>query len=285
MPGAGDGGALFDLVGGEVGGGDEAAAGLHVSGEGGGDGAAVEAFRVGGDLLEGVGEEGLLEAVAGGEEVAVALVEVGGVGGEFEDGVGEVLCFAGGEDEALAGEADGGGEVSREGEAAEVGLRVDEAGDGAGNAGGAIADGRGVGDDVAGGVEVHVAGGGCGGFFAVVEEVGVEGTAAAAVACVDAEEHEATAAEVASLRVSDGEGEGGGDGGVYGVAALAENGEAGVGGVVLDGDDHGVLGLDGEVGGIVVGRSLGVQERSDGEEEWRGDAGEDGQGGLLGSGG
>ena len=37
----------------------------------------------------------------------------------------------------------------------------------------------------------------------------------------------------------------GGDGGVDGVAAFAEDFNAGVGGVVVDGDDHGVLGGDG----------------------------------------
>ena len=45
-----------------------------------------------------------------------------------------------GEDEAVGGEADGGGHVLREGELAEVALRVDEAGDGAGDAAGLVAD-------------------------------------------------------------------------------------------------------------------------------------------------
>ena len=80
-----------------------------------------------------------------------------------------------GEDAAFGGEADGGGHVLGEGELAEVGLRVGEAGDGAGDAGGFVADERHAGDDVAAGVEVHVAGGGGGGFFAVVEEVGFAG--------------------------------------------------------------------------------------------------------------
>ena len=81
------------------------------------------------------------------------------------------------------------------------------------------------------------------------------------VACVDAEEHEATAAEVASLRVSDGEGEGGGDGGVDGVAALdwrmARPASVASCWMVTT---MACWALDGEVGGIVVGRSLGVQE-------------------------
>ena len=53
-----------------------------------------------------------------------------------------------------------------------MGFRVDEAGDGAGDAGGFGADGGHFGDDIAPSVEVHVAGGGGGCFLAEVEEVG-----------------------------------------------------------------------------------------------------------------
>ena len=63
-----------------------------------------------------------------------------------------------------------------------------------------------------------------------------------------ADEHEASAADVASLGIDDGEGEAYGYGCVDGVAALLEDGDAGVGGVVVDGDDHRVLGADGFVG-------------------------------------
>jgi len=67
------------------------------------------------------------------------------------------------------------------------------------------------------------------------------------LAGVVADEHEAATADVASLGVDDGEGEAYGYGGVDGVAALLEDGEASVGGVVVDGDDHRVAGADGLV--------------------------------------
>ena len=82
------------------------------------------------------------------------------------------MGLVGGEDVAVGGEADGGGHVLGEGEFAVVLLGVGEAGDGAGDSGGEVADEGYAGDDVALGVEVHVAGGGGGGLFAVVEEVG-----------------------------------------------------------------------------------------------------------------
>ncbi len=85
---ADDGGAVFDLVGGEIGGGDEAAAALHFGGDGVGDRAGVEVGGVGGDAAQGFGEDGLGEAVSGLVEVAIALEDVGG-GGEL----GEVLFW------------------------------------------------------------------------------------------------------------------------------------------------------------------------------------------------
>ena len=64
-----------------------------------------------------------------------------------------------------------------------------------------------------------------------------------------ADEHEAASAEVSGEGIDDGEREADGYGCIDGVAALLEDGDAGVGGVVLDGDDHGVLGACGlEVG-------------------------------------
>ena len=258
-----DGSAIFDLVGGEIGGGDEATVLLHFSGDGGRDRPGVEVGGVGGDAAEGFGEDGLGEAVAGLVEVAVALEDVGG-GGEVGEGlVFEVGGFGCGEYVTVRGQFDGGGHVFCESEFAEVGVGEGEAGDGARDAGGEVALGGAAGGDVAGGVEVHVAGGGGGGFFAVVEEVWF--------AVMVADEHEAAAAEVAGLRVDDGEGEGHGDGGVDGVAALLEDLDAGVGGVVLDGDDHGVAGGDGEVGWKLGGCGEG------GEESDRG-AGARGQG-------
>ena len=113
-------------------------------------------------------------------------------------------------------------------------LRVGKAGDGAGDSAGLVAEDRHARDDVAFGVEIHVAGSRGGGLLAVVKEVGF--------AVLVADEHEAASAEVAGEGVDDGEGEVHGDGGVDGVAALLEDLDASVSRVVLDGDDHGVRG-------------------------------------------
>ena len=67
-----------------------------------------------------------------------------------------------------------------------------------------------------------------------------------------ADEHEAASAEVSGEGIGDGEGEADGYGCIDGVAALLEDGEAGVGGVVLDGDDHGVFGAGTGVGSGAV---------------------------------
>jgi hypothetical protein len=72
-----------------------------------------------------------------------------------------------------------------------------------------------------------------------------------------ADEHEASATEVAGEGVDDGESETYGYGCVDGVAALLEDGDAGVGRVVLDADDHCVLGAGGFFGGSWLGNCLG----------------------------
>ncbi len=106
-------------------------------------------------------------------------------------------------------------------------------------------------------VEVHVAGGRGGGLFAEVEEVGLVGesfggfaglcgVAGHALRGAGSDEHKAAAADVAGRRQRDGEREAYGDGGVDGIAAGTQDAEAGVGGVMLDGDDHVVLGADGD---------------------------------------
>ena len=164
--------------------------------------------------------------------------------------------FLGREDVAVGGEFDGGGHVLGEGEFTEVLLGVGESGDGAGDAGGEVANEGASGDDVAVGVEVHVARGCGGGLFAVVEEVGF--------AVVVADEHESATANVSGRGIDDGQGEAYGYGCVYGVATLFEDGEAGVGGVVVDGDDHGVFGAGGLVGcGERGGGGLGLEGRGE----------------------
>ena len=101
-------------------------------------------------------------------------------------------------------------------------------------------------------VEVHVGGGGGGGLLAVVDEVGVAG--------VHADEHEAAAAEVAGLGKDDGEGEPDGDGRVDRIAAGLQDFDAGVGGVVVDADHHGVLRGRGRRAddGVGIGHRLGL---------------------------
>ncbi len=214
-----------------------------------GHGSLVEGVGIGGDFFEGLGQFGLLENFAGFIEVAVALEDAGRLGVGSEVAVLHVVDFAFGESVAVGGEADGGGHVLSEGELAEVLLRVHETGDRAGDSAGEVAAGGEAGDDVALGIEVHVGGGCGGGFFAVVEEVGLAG--------FGADEHEASAAEVSGTGEDDGEGKSDGYRGVNGVAALLEDGDAGVGGVVLAGDDHGVFGAGGllcHVGGLGRGR-------------------------------
>ena len=65
------------------------------------------------------------------------------------------------------------------------------------------------------------------------------------------------AADRAGARFDDGQGNGGGKGGVDGIAALLENGQTGLGGQGLAGSDHTLLGVNGlaqaGVGGMGVG--------------------------------
>ena len=140
----------------------------------------------------------LSEAVAGLQEVAVALEDAARVGK-----MREVLC--GGEvarlflrqNIALAGETDRRGHHLCQGQPAVGLLRVDEPCDRAGNADGLVARGGKSRDDVALRVEIHSGGGRGGGALAVVEEV--------RLARLHADEHESAAAEVARLGIDDGE--------------------------------------------------------------------------------
>ena len=76
------------------------------------------------------------------------------------------------------------------------------------------------------------------------------------VAGLHADEHESSAADVAGLGKDDGEGESDGDGRVDCVAASFEDFDAGVGGVVVDADDHRVFGGRGRRAddGVRIGR-------------------------------
>ena len=87
------------------------------------------------------------------------------------------------------------------------------------------------------GVEIHVFGGGGRSFFAEVDEVGF--------ACGSAQQKESTSAKVAGLRMDDGEGESGGDGGVHGIATGLHDFDSGARGQFVDAGHHGVLGMRG----------------------------------------
>ena len=124
-----DGLAIFDLVGGEVFGGDEAAAGFFDVGDLVGHRAFVELVGVFGDADEGGGELGLPEGIAFFIEVAVTLIDVSRCREERHVLALQHARFCIGEDEAFGGEFDGGSHVLGEGELAEMALRVDHASD------------------------------------------------------------------------------------------------------------------------------------------------------------
>ncbi len=81
------------------------------------------------------------------------------------------------------------------------------------------------------------------------------------------DEHESATAEIAGEGIDDGEGKADGDGGIDGVAAFLQDLDAGVGGEVVDGDDHGVRGAHGLVvgehgggGGIDAGKAQSARK-------------------------
>jgi hypothetical protein len=225
--------------------------GLHGLRELLGDLAVVEVIRVLRERGEGAGEVRLFEGFARGVEVSVALEDASG----FWE-LGEVLGVQrarlfGGQHVAVGRERDGGRHVLRECQLAVVLLRVGEAGDRARDADRFVTDGAEVGNDVAMRVLVHSRRGGLRSALAEVDEVGRAGVVAI--------EQEASAADVACGRQHDGEREADGDGCVDCVAALLENPQPGIRGIVLDGDDHGVFRL--LRGGVWEGKRCGEQER------------------------
>ena len=79
------------------------------------------------------------------------------------------------------------------------------------------------------------------GFFAIVDEGGF--------ARLEVDEHESAAADVAGHGVDHRQGKAGGDGRVDRISAGLHDLDPGVGGQVVDGDDHGVLGQHGRFPG------------------------------------
>ena len=230
----------------------------------------VEVGWIGGDAFERAGEVGLEQAIAGFVEIAVALEDAAGLG-KFRQVLvvleGPQFLVAG--QITLAGETDRRGHDPGEAQLAEMGLGVGQPGDRPRDARRQAANGRQSGDDVAAAVEVHVGGRGGGSGFAVVQK---SGPALVERVVRGADQHEAAAADVARLRQNHGEGEADGHGGIDGVAARAEDFQSGVGGVVVDRDDHGVRGAHGGLAGYGRGRCL----RVGGRRQCGGEQGEDG---------
>src|SRR5208283_1933606 len=111
-----------------------------------------------------------------------------------------------------------------------------EACDRAGNGNGAVADGGSLFVQLAIGLDVHIAGGFCRSSFAVIEKAGF--------AAGETHEHEAATTDVSGGGFDDGESEGGGDGGVNGVATAFEDFHAGLGGEGFVGGHHAVGAAD-----------------------------------------
>ena len=247
---AGERCAVLHFVSREVGGGEQSAALLDGGGKLGRHRTFVEARGIGGDALQGAGELRLREAVAGPQIIAIALEDAARFGE-----AGEVLCgskvarFFFGQNVALASEADRRGHYSGEGETAIGLLRVDEPSHGAGNTNGLIARGRKARHDVTLRVEIHPGAGRGGCPLAVVQEVGL--------ARLHADQHEAAAAEVASLRIDHGQRKAHGNRSVHRVSAGLEDFDARVRGVVVDADHHGMLGQHRRRAGEGVGVGRG----------------------------
>ena len=214
-------------VTGEVGGADEPAAAAHLGDDQVGGATAVEAVGpVRGDALERARESGLPPALTGDDaaEVRREVRASGELGALIAHALGELRV----DHEALAREADGRRQQRAPRQRAVSLMGRPETGDRARHAGGARADEARVRDRLAGRVEVHVAGRRRGRGLAEVEE---------GLFAVDVQREEAAAAEVAGLRVGDGECERGGDRGVDGVAAAAQHIARDLGaGSVRDGD-------------------------------------------------
>ena len=122
-----------------------------------------------------------------------------------------------------------------------------EAGDRSRDTDGFVSEKAGVLDDVALRVEVHVGGCGGGSFFAVVEEVHC--------AVGHADEHEASAAQVAGFREDDGQCKAGGNGRVDGVAAGFHHVDARLRGQFVRAHDHRMLGVVGPQSGRIGSRA------------------------------
>ncbi len=276
--------ALDDLVVPQVVRGDQAAVRARLGDDGRPDGAVVERLRaVAADQLQAAGQVGVAQDVARvgntaivEEDLARALpgAEVGVL---RREGARQRLAHR----EALACQRDGRCHQRGALHRAVVIERVGEPGHGARHADGGLREQRLLGDDVAVGIEEHVAGGVCRRGLAEVD-----GGVLARLAIV--QDHEAAAADVAGVGQRDRQREAHGDRGVHGVAAAPQHVHADVGGQRARRAHHAVQRVhrmdDGvvevvvdEAGGLGAGLRAGGRGQRHGGGQGHGQAGQGGE--------
>ena len=199
-----------------------------------------------GDAAQGGSEFGLFEGFAGLQRAAVCVVEDFGGTRPFAQALGEAsqrVGEAGSDGNAFFGEADGRRQHLFARHRAVFFEREQQAVHRAGYADGKAVVARALFVGVAFGVEVHVAEGGFGRFFAVVN-----GDGFVFLRVVD--EHEATAADVAGARQGNGEGKTNRHGGIDGVTTLLQDVAADGRGERFLRGDHAVFRPDGMLDGV-----------------------------------
>ena len=166
--------------------------------------------------------------------LAVALEDARGLGEAGQHAAAaQALRKPVGNRKAFGGQVHGGRHQLRPRPFAPLAVRQFEARHGAGHARGAVADHAVLGG-LAGGVQVHIAGGAFGSAFAEIEE--------SRAAVGETHQHEAAAAQVAGRGMRDGQRQTHGHRGIHGVSAGLERGHSGAGGVLLARDHHGAAG-------------------------------------------
>ncbi|MNN17130.1 hypothetical protein D3C81_1303030 [compost metagenome] len=162
-----------------------------------------------GDALQGLRQLWLLERLAD-FHAAEVVIEVGTVF-EQTQGIFAVLVLLGGDFETVLRIAYRRGDQLGPRQLAELLMRLPQAHDRTRHTGSAGADQAQVFDDLAFFIQVHIAAGGLGRRFSVVEEVRF---------AVHVQGHETTTANITGFGVGHSQGEGGGDCGVYCVTAF-----------------------------------------------------------------
>ena len=184
----------------------------------------VERVGILGDAFQSASEFGLLKEIAWLVEIPIAQKNAFRFR-KFRQVIVrfEILRIFVGERETVVGELDGGSHYSFDRQPAVLFLRINQAGDGAGNADGPVSDNArifaGFRDDIALRVQIHIFCGRGRRFLAEVDET--------SLALGVAKEHEAAATEIAGLRMDDGERKAGGDCGIDGIASGVQHFDSG----------------------------------------------------------